>query len=420
MVTRQDAPEPVRRRHTILAFGLLLAASAAFFTAVRDNPFWHPEDFAYLKQAIDVRGNWREFFAVGPGDPFQPLVKAIFFLEYSLFGIDAWKYYLLNVVVHAMNGLLVYILVDVLLRDRAIAALSSLLFVCAVGNYGKTVMVVSGIGDLLITLLTLLTLLCYFRNELEKGGRANSIWFFASALFFLLSVATKTSSFSILGCMVAFALFFRSETSKRVLNREFIIIAAIAIAALATKLIFFSAFATEHGYALGVSNFLRNYASYLVRMVFPMHASMLIAHAGPAVQFIYGIATPIRFVTFVFIVSFSAFGFVFGNRALRFFIVWTFITVTPFCFFRFPTDWLDIRHLYLVSVGFCMILASVTVLAARLLGHRGWRRFLPYALPFLFVCLSQFIIYQLDTKYERVAEIPEIRALKEEVLRKNR
>jgi hypothetical protein len=119
-------------------------------------------------------------------------------------------------------------------------------------------------------------------------------------------------------------------------------------------------------------------------------------------------------------VSFTVFGFVFGNRALRFFIVWTYITVTPFCFFRFPADWLDIRHLYLVSVGFCMILASVTVLAARLLTHRRWRRFLPYALPLLFVGLSQFIIYQLDTKYERVAEIPAIRQMKEEVLLKHR
>jgi hypothetical protein len=70
--------------------------------------------------------------------------------------------------------------------------------------------------------------------------------------------------------------------------------------------------------------------------------------------------------------------------------------VTPFCFFRFPTDWLDIRHLYLVSVGFTVVLASATVLAAQLLQHRRWRRYLPYSLPLLFVLLSQFIVSQLD------------------------
>lgn len=419
MVTSTDAREHPPRRNAVRVFGLLMAVSAVFFAVVRDNPFWHPEDFAYLKQAIAVRGSWQELFTAAPGQPFQPLVRAIFFLEYSLFGLDAWKYYLLNVVVHATNGLLVYLLVHVLLKDRAIAVLSSLLFVCAVGNYGKTVMVVSGISDLLITLLTLLTLFFYFKNELEKAGKL-SIGFFAAAFFFLLSVITKTSSFSILGCMVAFAAFFRSETGKRILNREFFIIATIALVALVAKLSFFSVLETEQGFALGVSNFLRNYASYLVRMVFPMHASMLIAHAGPVVQFIYGLATQIRFLTFLCIVSFTLFGFVFGNRTLRFFVVWTYITVTPFCFFRFPADWLDIRHLYLVSVGFCMILASVTVLAARLLSHRRWRRLLPYALPLFFVCLSQFIIYQLDRKYERVAEIPAIREMKEEVLLKHR
>jgi hypothetical protein len=62
-----------------------------------------------------------------------------------------------------------------------------------------------------------------------------------------------------------------------------------------------------------------------------------------------------------------------------------------------------------------MILASVTVLASRLLRQHRWRRFLPYALPLAYVALSQFIIYQLDTKYETTAKIPPIQEMAEEV-----
>jgi hypothetical protein len=79
-------------------------------------------------------------------------------------------------------------------------------------------------------------------------------------------------------------------------------------------------------------------------------------------------------------VSYSLFGFVFGNRVIRFLLHGR-TCRGAFCFFRFPKDWLDIRFLYLVSVSFQMILATGTVLAARLLYQRPWRRRLPFLIP---------------------------------------
>jgi hypothetical protein len=147
-------------------------------------------------------------------------------------------------------------------------------------------------------------------------------------------------------------------------------------------------------------------------MVFPIHSSTLVSEAGPVVKFIYEFATGIRMIIFLCIVSYSIFGFVFGNRAIRFFIAWTYIVVAPFCFFRFPSDWLDIRFLYLVSVSFQMILASGTVLAARLLYQRPWRRRLPYVIPVVFVALSYFVVRQLDVNYEEKAASPRLDAVK--------
>ncbi|MDH3215020.1 MAG: hypothetical protein OEN01_01860 [Candidatus Krumholzibacteria bacterium] len=403
----------------IAHFGLLFAVSLAFFFLARDNPFWYPDDFLYLDQAMDIHLSWKQLFTVAADQPSQPLVKLVFFVEYLLFGLDAWKFYLFNIVVHSINAFLVFQLVDTLIRNRHIAVLSSLLFACAVGNYGKAVMVVSGIGDLLITLMTLLTLRLYFMSELDKGGRVLSPWFFAAILCFLLTLLTKATSFGIIGCVFAFNVFFRAETKKPILNSKFLVITVIALIALVLKPVVGSDLAGQDELVFGVFNFLKNYASYLVRMVFPIHASKLIAHAGPVVQFVYQLATEIRVLIFLCIVSFTIFGFIFGNRTIRFFIAWTYITVTPFCFFRFPTDWLDIRHLYLVSVGFAMILASVTVLAAGLLHQKRWRRLLPYSLPLIFVFLSQFIISQLDRKYELTAELEPIQKLQSDVSRRH-
>jgi hypothetical protein len=156
----------------------------------------------------------------------------------------------------------------------------------------------------------------------------------------------------------------------------------------------------------------RNFAAYLVRMVFPIHSSTLVSEAGPVVKFIYEFATAFRVVILLCIMSFSLFGFIFGNRVIRFFIAWTYIVVAPFCFFRFPKDWLDIRFLYLVSVSFEMILATGTVLAARLLYQRPWRRRLPFLIPIAFAALSYFVLQQLDYNYEQKASSPALDTLK--------
>jgi len=398
--------------------GLLFVASLAFFSTARDNPFWNPEDFSYLDRAIETSSSPENAFSATKQKPFQPLVNLLFYFEYSIFGLHAWKYYLFNIFLHSLNAFFVFLLVEVLLRDKTIAIVSSLLFAFAVGNYGKAVMVVSGVGDLLITLLTLLTLIFYFKHQLKAGGRFVAGWFVLSAVCFVLSLMTKTTSFSILGCMLAFNFLFRSETKRSILSREFIVMASMAIAALVAKSALGVNLAAQQDLVGSAFAFFKNYASYLVRMVFPIHTSTLVTHAGPIVLSIYKLADAIRIFVFITIISFSLFGFAFGNRALRFFIIWTYMMVTPFCFFEFPkyaADWLDIRHLYMVSVGFSMILASVTVLAARLLQGHPWRRFLPYAMPLLFVVLSQFIIYQLDGKYQLVADLPEIQEMSEEI-----
>jgi len=406
-------------RNSILLFGFLLVLSLIFFSLVRDNSFWQSGDYLFLNQALDIEQSWENLFVSAPQQPFQPLVKAVFYLEYKLFGMDAAKFYLFNILIHSINALLVYFLVVTLLRDRLVAILSSLLFACAVGNYGKAVMVVSGISDLLITLLTLLTLLFYFKNDLENEGRIKSFWFLGSVLFFVLSLLSKATSFSILGCLVAFHFFFRMQTRKRLLNRTFITITLVALAALIGKLLLLQDTSASEHLVFSADAVLRNFANYLVRMIFPIHASKEVADSGPIVRFIYKSATEIRFVTFLCILSYSVFGFLFANRTIRFFIAWMYITVIPFCFFDFPRDWLNIQYLYLVSVGFIMILSAGTVSASRLLYHRHWRRLIPYTVPALFVFLSQFIIFHLDRNYEQLAASPEMQQMKSDLLLKH-
>jgi len=412
MPTHPD-PNLLTRRQDVVFYVVLNVIGLLFFSLVRNNSFWHGDDWEYLIQALRIEGDWRELFSARLHQTFQPLPNLIFFLEFKAFQLDAERYYLFNVLVHSANAFLVYKLVRTLLRDRTIAILSGMLFEFAVGNYGKSVMTVSGVSDLVITTLTLLTMIFYIRNELHDRGRITSRNFFLCLLFFALSLLSKTTSFSVIGLMIAFNLLFREQTGRKLFDANLVALLGVALAMLFFKLLVQGAVPGAHDLDMSPWSVLKNYAAYLVRMVFPIHSSTLVSESGGVVRFIYEFATAIRALIFLCIVSYSVFGFIFGNRVIRFFIAWTYIVVTPFCFFRFPADWLDIRFLYLVSVGFHMILASGTVLAARLLYQKPWRRRVPYLIPAFFVGLTYFVLQQLDSNYERKAAAPQLNTVKE-------
>ncbi len=398
----------------LLFFAVLFALGVAFFALVRNNTFWHPDDYQYLIQALRIDQSLSEIFAAAPHDNFQPVINFIFFLEYKFFGLTAWYYYLFNIFIHSLNAFLVYSLLRTLLADRTIALLSAFMFVFAVGNYGKAVMVVSGVSDLIITMLTLLTMNFYIRNEINDRGRVRTGNFLLTMLFFALGLMSKATSFSVLGCMLAFNMFYRQQSGRRIFDRNFLTIAGFSLLVLVAKLSLLGSIPGSNDLQIFSWSVPKTLASYLVRMVFPIHYSTLVADSGPVVKFTYQLASQIRLLIFMCIVSYSVFGFVFGNRVIRFFIAWTYIVVTPFCFFRFPSDWLNIRYLYLVSVGFVMILASGTTLAARLLYQKQWRRLLPFLVPVFFVLLSRFVVSKLDTNYEALANSPRLDTVKEQ------
>jgi hypothetical protein len=406
---------------------LLLAAfiliSLLFFRLSADNGFWHGYDFVTLENSAMMNSDLSAAFNSAPPFKFQPLVNLIHYILFKRFLFDATGYYFFNILMHGLNSFLVYLIVNVLLRDRYVAILSGILFVFTVGNYGKAVMIASGMEDLIITCLTLCTMIFYFKNELYHEGKVLSGWYLLALLFFVATMLTRNTSFSILGCFVAFNFFFRSERGRKVFHRGFIVLLVLAIAALVVKTLVFQytppLYSSDPGPVRFVYYAVRNMIHYLIRMIFPIHTSSLVAGAGPAVRFVYRFATEIRILIMLTVLSYSFFGFVFGNRTIRFFIAWTYIMIFPFAFFQFPYDWLNIRHLYLVSVGFVSVISAGAVYCSRLIASHRWRRFVPLVVPVAFILLARFIVVQLDNSYEAKAAGPLTERLKESLAERN-
>jgi len=394
----------------LLVLAVFLVLSFLFFRLCLDNGFWNGYDYVGLENSIMMNSDRAAAFESNPPFKFQPLVYSIHYLLFKRFFFAAPGYFLFNILLHGLNSFLVYFLVSTLIRDRAIAFLSGLLFVFTVGSYGKSVMIASGLEDLIITFLTLCTMVCYFYNELHRGGRLLSLWYCLTLLFFFASMFTRSTSFAILGCFLAFNFFFRTERKRKVADAGFVILLVLAVAALVIKTTLFHYAPPLYKQQPGVFAFIyyamKNVIGYLVRMIFPVHTSHLVTGAVPVVRFVYRFATHIRIFIALIVLSYSFFGFIFGNRTIRFFIAWTYIMVLPFAFFQFPGDWLNIRHLYMVSVGFVSVIAAGAVYCSRLISENRWKRFVPMLVPVAFILLSRFIIVQLDSSYRLKAESP--------------
>lgn len=400
------------RAHLQVLAGLVLL-SLAFYSSVLNNPFWHAEDFLFLQRAQDLAAEPSALFHLDAAERFHPVPLAMFLGEYLVFGLEPVGYYVVNLLLHALNAFLVYWLVSALLADRRIAILSGVLFVLGVGSYGKAVMFVGGAENLLITSLYLLILNLYIRNDIWQQGRILTPRYLGVLVLFLATSYAKPTAFSLVLGLLAYKVFFRGERGpgRKVLepNLVILVVGALAfwLAREASGVVDFRlSMAGRNPWDFAI-NFTKNMANYIIHMFFPIHVSKLVTSSYALVRAIYEIAPVIRVILGLFLVSFGVFGFVFGNRTIRFFLTWSFISVLPYCAVRFPEDWLNIRYLYQVSIGFCFVMASGTVLSMDLLYRRRWRRFAPFAVPLVFVLLSAFIGHQLDTKYESQGRQPE-------------
>lgn len=388
--------------HVLVFLGLALAVSAQFFQVV-DTGFWSPEDLGDLHKLAVARAAGQAPSAFRPtlagGYPANP----VFALEFHAFGLNPRPYFLINLAAHVINSFLAYALIALLFHNRRSAFMAALLFALAVGSYGKNLMSATGISSLIYAMTVLLGTVLYVLNEKRNAGRWFGVYALGMYALFLASLFMRGGSFSLLASFAFYNLFFRQERERPFFHTNLLVCLGMALTAVVLRFVQGGPVAQN---AVDPGAFLRNLPAYLILMVFPIHQSELLSTAPGFVRAIYTAAPYIRVFVGIAILSYSLFGLVFGSRALRFYIAWMFVMIVPFTFFRYPTDWLNLRFLYLVSVGFCVLLTIGTLYAFRLLAHHSWRRFVPFMIPVFYVLLSASLVRQLDQKNEQIARLP--------------
>ena len=399
---------------------VLLLLQAVVFVAFRhvlDTPLWNPVDFEILHDAHILRGNLGDYFSHLGTFFSQPLLQVVFLLESDAFGHAPAGYLAVNLAVHALNAFVVYMLVNMLFPHERMALTASLLFALAVGHYGKGLLSLAGMESLLITLFYLIVLYCMIRNDFRHGGRLRTPWFLGGLAVFVLAGLTRPASFSLLGSLLVYKLlFYRERGGRSVFSPSVLILLAVGVSFYVAKVLWgYDQPPVRFGGQLGESEFtwdtFKSIFRYLNLLVFPLQVSDLVTSSHPIVRFIYDWRVPVRTLVSLGLVSYSFFGFLFGSRALRFFIAWTYITVIPAALIAGSGEWLNVRALYLASVGFCVILAAGTLGCVRLLGAHRRRRWLPFLIPLCFVVIALSVNMRLTARNTARAAEPDIREL---------
>jgi hypothetical protein len=391
---------------------LMILISFLAFGFILNTPLWDRGDAQILCEAHALSLASSDMFKHIGFYFSQPLLQLAFLLEYQLFGVQPAGYLAVNLLIHAFNAFLVYMLVHMLFPNIRLAILAGILFALGVGSYGKVFMSVQQLEALLLACLHLLVLYFFIRNDFRREGRLLSPLFFLGLVLFLLTGLTKTASFSLILTLIAYkAFFYKWRQGRAILSPDILVFAVVGI--------LFYLGQTEWGYReptifhssedptafswVSIKNIFR----YLNMMFFPMQQSPILETAHPLLRLAYEMRTVIRVFLTLSIISYSFFGFVFGSKAVRFFIAWTFITLLPFTGSTYEGDWLNLSHLYLTSLGFCVILAAGATGTSGLLARAGWKRFLPLLVPLYFAGASVGLAHRLDASHEAQAARPE-------------
>ncbi len=221
-------PEPraARAQHAVPArvagLVLLLAAVLAYLPALRGGFVWDDDDYVTQNPCL-TRGleGLRELWIPGHTPQYYPAVFTTFWIERALWGLDPRGYHALNVLLHALNALLVWRLARALgLRGAwLLAALFALHPV-----HVESVAWVTERKNVLSALFWLLAALAYLRfDERREAARALQAaerappwrWYAASLALFALALFAKTVTCSLPAALVLMLLWRRQRLGAR-------------------------------------------------------------------------------------------------------------------------------------------------------------------------------------------------------------
>jgi tetratricopeptide (TPR) repeat protein len=355
-----------------------ILALAAYCRDLRYDFILDDEALILLNGTIDSWHNWKLLFLTDIVESshsviinaihYRPVYMMWLMMNNQLFGkITPW-WHLTSLLLHLVVTLLVYCLGAAVLREKWTAALGALFFAFH-PIHVESVAYISASADLLVACFALVSLLAYHRFRQEDGHFG---WLIVSLIASALAMLSKENGLMIPWLILAYEVFQGSPENTFLSYRRFfwsVPYFGLAGAYLAVRTFLFGLNLGPGPDIQGISRlaaFLKAplvLLLYLRNFLWPLHLSFYYPVEWTSQ---WTAAKSCAFVLVLLAVSILWR----GQRnlpAARLLLIWTailFLTpVSGVSIFR-NGDWVHDRHMYMVSIPFCL-------LAATLLTHSG-------------------------------------------------
>lgn len=169
------------------------------------NNFFYADDFIWLNRVKHLPNNWFSIFTI-ENRYFTPLTYISFFVDYRLFGLNAFWYHLQDVIFHSINGVLLYVFAYKISRNKLTAFLAAILFVTSFSTI-ITVIWPSARTDLMMVFFSLATIIAFIREDSDKHN-------FVPVVLYILSLCAKGTAL-----VIPIILFMLTSKTKPFKNR---------------------------------------------------------------------------------------------------------------------------------------------------------------------------------------------------------
>ena len=306
-----------------------------------------------------------DYFKYSGEVTYRPVVTFSYFIDYSLWHLNPTGFHLTNILLHAVTGALVYLLVSAVSRSRTTAFLTSTLFAL----HPILTEAVNGISyreDLLATIFFLSSILLFKQSAIHNPQSKIRNYLYPLSLFsYLLALCSKEVAITL--PLIIFLLDWLLEDKSRIKKNTikyyigFILVSGFYL---------FLRFAWFHNpvekqltypdnsFLVSLLTMPKIFCSYVKLLFFPMHfnAEYIIAHTKTPFA-----ATFILSIIFLSVIGVITYRFYDYSKRLFFFMLWFFVILAPMMNIIPIANIMAERYLYLPSVGFCAILAYITI-----------------------------------------------------------
>ncbi len=352
---------------------------------------------AYLSHPMEMAFNVGAYNIGACEATYRPIATISYFLNYSLFKLHAWGYRLTNILLHIVNVILVYMLLNLMFNNDRFSFFSAMLFGIHPVN-AEVLNCTAFRPNILAFLFSLSSIILYFRYKTAAVRHRWTI-LLLSLISFLLAVLSKEVSLILPLILVICDAFYEDSGLIKILrgNKAYLLYLLLAASYIFIYLCVFSPQQRIAKVAVSYGELFYNFITmlnalgiYLKDILFPKDLVIILGQIS--VGYLEVILAVIVILVSVYIILKKRK----TQREISFAISWFFIWFFPMNNFIYSTRiYLAYRYLYIAMLGFSLLLGFLLVkiwdIHSRLLPHMLiLRRVL------VFSCFIYFLIFTVS------------------------